>query len=115
MPDARSSDEYKAYKAKYCVDDAFMAAAAKRHAEVGPEKQAFYELRLDYILKTGANWSGPIKEFRLVADKGVADSLISFCGEGVKKIAPTQFEMQKRDYAPNGNFSLLILKRMPPQ
>ena len=50
-----------------------------------------------------------------MADKGAADNLISFCGEGVKKIAPTQFEMQKRDYTPDGNFSVLILKKIPLQ
>ena len=75
----------------------------------------FTEERIDYILKTGANWSGPIKDFRLVVDKGDPSSLISFCGEGVKKIGATQFEMRKTDFMPEGNLSVLILKRMPQQ
>jgi hypothetical protein len=48
-----------------------------------------------------------------VVDKGAPDNLISFCGEGVKKIGPTQFEMRKTNFTPKGNFAALILKRMP--
>jgi hypothetical protein len=50
-----------------------------------------------------------------VVDKGAPANLVSFCGECVKKIAPTRFEMRKTDYTPDGNFSVLILKRMPRQ
>ena len=64
------------------------------------------------MLKTGANWSGPIQDFRLVIDKGEASALVSFCGDGVKKISPTQFEMRKTNFTPEGNISVLILKRI---
>jgi hypothetical protein len=47
-----------------------------------------------------------------VVDKGRADHLISFCGDGVKKIGPTQFEMRKTNFTPDGNFAVLILKRL---
>lgn len=104
----------KARARRYCFDKGFLASVERARKEAKTETTPFTEERIEYILKTGANWYGPIREFRLVADKGAADNLISFCGEGVKKIAPTQFEMQKRDYTPDGNFSLLILKRMPP-
>ena len=67
------------------------------------------------MLKTGANWSGPIRNFRLLVDKGDADSLVSFCGEDVKKVGATRFEMQKTDFAPDGNLSILILKKLPAQ
>jgi uncharacterized protein DUF4424 len=105
----------KTRAAKYCFDKDFLASAENARKAAKAESAPFSEERIEYILKTGANWSGPIREFRLVADKGAADSLISFCGEGVKKIAPTQFEMQKRDYTPDGNFSVLILKKIPLQ
>jgi hypothetical protein len=104
------------YRRKYCMDQAFLravdrAARAAGYATGGP----FTEERIDYILSTGANWAGPIRDFRLVVDKGDADSLVSFCGEGVKKIGPTRFEMRKTDFTPRGNFSVLILKKMRPQ
>ena len=39
-------------------------------------------------------------------------TLVSFCGRGVRKIGPTQFEMRKTDFTPQGDFSVLILKRL---
>jgi len=70
------------------------------------------ESRITYILKTGANWSGPIKAFRLVVDKGEAANLVSFCGEGIRKIAPTRFEMRKTDFTPKSDLYVLILGRL---
>ena len=46
----------------------------------------FSEERIEYTLKTGANWAGPIRDFRLTIDKGDATSLISFCGQGVNRL-----------------------------
>ena len=74
MPDVRTSEEYKLYKAKYCIDDSLLAGVAKEKAAVGDEKQAYYEQRIDYILKTGANWKDPIGTFHLTLDKGLATS-----------------------------------------
>ena len=57
----------------------------------------------------------PIKEFRLTVDKGAADNLVSFCGDDVKKIGETQFEVKKADYTPDGNLAVLILRKLPSQ
>ena len=103
------------YGRKYCIDKGFLAAVARAKQGVKGEFGApFTEERIDYILKTGANWSGPIGEFRLVVDKGHPDNLISFCGQGVKKTSPTQFEVLKKNYRPEGNLSILILKKFDP-
>ncbi|MDB5598570.1 MAG: hypothetical protein JWN71_614 [Xanthobacteraceae bacterium] len=104
---------FAAYKTKYCIDKDLLSSIDRAKKAAKTESTPFSEERVDYILRTGANWSGPIKEFRLVVDKGSPDSLISFCGDGVKKIGPTQFEMRKTDFSPDGNLSVLILKRMP--
>ena len=69
---------------------------------------------IEYILVTGANWSGPIKNFRLVVDKGSSDNLVSFCGQGVRKISPTQFEIRAADFTPTSNLSILILSPTQP-
>ncbi|HLL26829.1 MAG TPA: DUF4424 domain-containing protein [Xanthobacteraceae bacterium] len=103
---------YKAYARKYCFDADFLASVVRARKAANTDSAPFTEERIEYILKTGANWSGPIQNFRLVVDKAAADNLISFCGEGVKKIAPTQFEMQKSNYTPDGNFTVLILKKI---
>ena len=99
---------------KYCIEPNIIRALDR--ARRGKDDGAPYsEERIEYILKTGANWSGPIGDFRLEVDKGHKDNLVSFCGEGVKKIGPTQFEMRKKNFTPDGNFAVLILKRLPRQ
>jgi hypothetical protein len=104
---------YGDYQRKYCIDKDFYSTIERlrkaNKSEFGPP---YSEERIDYILKTGANWSGPIKDFRLVVDKGNTDSLLSFCGDGIKKIGATQFELRKADYTPDGNLSVLILKKI---
>lgn len=96
----------RAYNETYCMDDAFVAAA-RRKLEAG-----YYlsETWIDYVLVTGANWSGPIRDFRLVVDKGSADNLVSFCGEGVTRISPTQFEVRRSNYTPTRDLSVLIVR-----
>jgi hypothetical protein len=115
MDDARANEEYKPYAAKYCIDDGLLAAVKKEKAAVGPEHQAYYEQRIDYILKTGANWKEPIGDFRLVMDKGAATNLLSVCQTGVKKIGPTQFEVHRTNYAPDRDLHMLILVRVPAE
>ncbi len=107
------SDPFLAdYERKYCMDRPFLAAVARAARSAGGgAAPPFTEQRIDYVLSTGANWSGPIRRFRLVVDKGAPGNLVSFCGEAVKKISPTQFEMRKTDFVPSGNLSVLILKR----
>jgi uncharacterized protein DUF4424 len=106
------SEQVADYTKKYCIDKDFIASAARARKK-GDAMAPFTEERVEYILSTGANWSGPIRDFRLVVDKGAPDNLITFCGEGLKKISATQFEMRKTDFTPKGNFSVLILKRIP--
>lgn len=90
---------------RYCVDDAFQAGARRMRA------RGLYlsETWVDYILTTGANWAEPIGEFRLVVDKGSSRNLVSFCGEGVRKISSTRFEIRRRNYTPTRDLSVLIL------
>jgi hypothetical protein len=101
-----------AYRERYCVDDDFVRAAKRAHADLAKAGVgALTEQRLEYVLTTGANWAGPIGDFRLVVDKGRADSLVSFCGTGVKKIAPTQFEVRRSDFWPDRDLEVLFLNR----
>jgi Domain of unknown function (DUF4424) len=115
-PYAQKESWYADFLRKYCIDNDFLAAVERlrkiNKSEYGPP---YSEQRIDYILKTGANWSGPIKDFHLVVDKGDPTSLVSFCGDGVKKISATQFEMNKTDFTPEGDLAVLILKKMPKQ
>ena len=115
-PDEAKEPWYEEYKEKYCFNYEFLAAVERARKAANSKFGAPYaEERVDYILKTGANWSGPIKEFRLVVDKGAAENLVSFCGDDVKKLSETQFELRRTDYTPDGNLSILILRKLPQQ
>lgn len=97
------------YKERYCVDDDFLNAALRASKAVEAKSSFLTERRIEYVLVTGANWAGPIKDFRLVVDKGSPSSLVSFCATGVKKIGPTQFEVRATDFTPSQNLNVLIL------
>lgn len=113
---SRKADYFKEYAAAYCIDKSFLGGFDKRRYSGkkdsdGNEVAQFYvEHWLDYVLKSGANWQGPIKDFRLVVDKGKPGSLVSFCMDGVKKIGPTQFEVRKSNFEPAKDLSILIVE-----
>lgn len=114
MPGARDDPNWNAldeYKQQWCVDGHLLAGLDRRLKPSRPDHIVFYsETWLGYVLSTGANWRGPIKDFRLIVDKGSPDNLVSFCMDGVKKIGPTQFEVRKRDFEPENDLSVLILQ-----
>lgn len=101
------------------VEEGIITDAKKRYsAGVLKYKQMgmFYvEHWLDYVLKSGANWRGPIKDFRMVIDKGKPDNLISLCATGVKKISPTQFEIRKTNFEPKDDVEILIVEWPPSE
>jgi hypothetical protein len=88
---------------RFCIDQALLNAMLKRPNSMW--SQHF----LEYVLITGANWSGPIKNFRVLIDKSSPDNLVSFCGHGVRKNTPTQFEYRLSNFTPTSNLSVLFL------
>jgi hypothetical protein len=108
---AEQKKELAAYATKYCTDASFDGAAKRVVEAANKAKNNSYvsEQRVDYILKTGANWAGPIADFTLTVDKGKPDNLLSFCGTGVKKLSPTQFQVHYTDFTPKADLAVLIL------
>ena len=101
------------YRRRYCVDSGFLAAVKAAQAK-GRAGATFFERRVAYVLRTGANWAGPIGDFRLTVDKGAPNSLVSFCEDGVKKTGPTTFEVRHADFTPARDLDILILYRPKP-
>lgn len=101
----RADPEGKAMIREYCVDSAFLAGLdrLRRRSPATPEQ------RIGYILTTGGNWRSPIGDFRLVVDKGASANLVSFCGEGVRKISPTRFELRRTNWRPDRDLKVLIV------
>ena len=97
----------------YCIDDAFKAAVMRAPKVSWADGTPFSERRLSYILRTGANWSGEIGEFTLTVDKGDPENIVSFCGKNVTKTGPTTFQIKAKDYRPERDLNVLILKPLP--
>ncbi len=112
MPNARGEEWGLMMQKRYCIEDswykAFDKAIKPRITEDNPVP--YTETWIGYVLKSGASWKGPIKDFRLVVDKGEAENLVSFCAEGVKKISDTQFEVRKKDFEPKEDLNVLIVE-----
>jgi Domain of unknown function (DUF4424) len=103
--------EVTRYKTNYCVSDEFLKSLDKIAGADEANKAKILERRISYVLKTGANWAGPIKDFHLVVNTGQSDRLVSFCGEGTKQISPTAFELRAKDFTPTQNLNILIVGR----
>lgn len=105
------------HRTSFCVDEPFLKtfdAIYDKKRPAGERYAPYYESWISYVLKPGANWKGPIKDFRLVVDKGKADNLVSFCGSGVRKISPTQFEMRKSNFEPTEDLQIMIVNWVNP-
>jgi len=110
--DYLSPEEERAFRERYCIEDDIVRAVKKAAANAPADVYSvFQDRKIDYVLTTGANWAKPIGRFRLVIDKGSPKNLVSFCGTGVKKIAPTRFEMVREDFVPRQDLHILFLVR----
>ncbi|TIX78941.1 MAG: DUF4424 domain-containing protein, partial [Mesorhizobium sp.] len=102
--------QYGAYKTRYCMDGTFENAirkAAKGNPDGTPK---YFEKRIAYIVTTGGNWAtGAIGKFKLTVDKGDPKNLVSFCGENVRKVGPTRFEMTAENFYPEHDIDILLL------
>jgi hypothetical protein len=103
--------EVQRYRSDYCITDAFLARLDTLSGSAAANTAHLQERRISYILKTGANWAGPIKDFRLVVDKQQRDRLISFCGNNIKQISPSAFEVRAKDFTPDKDLRILIVGR----
>ena len=71
----------------------------------------FREQRIAYVLKTGANWAGPIKEFRLRVDPGGPNRLLSFCSAGEKELVGGAVQVRAKDFIPQTDLKILIISK----
>lgn len=108
--DGKFQGQYNVYKTRYCMDDAFENAVRKAAKSDPDGYPKYFENRIAYILTTGGNWaSGNIANFKLTIDKGNAANLVSFCGDNVRKVGPTAFEMTAKDFYPERDIDILML------
>lgn len=101
--------ELERYRKDYCVSDALLASLDKLAGTGEANTANVQERRVSYVLKTGANWAGPIKQFKLVVDSGKAGRLVSFCAPDIKAISPTAVEVSAKDFTPTRDLKILIV------
>jgi hypothetical protein len=68
------------------------------------------ERRIQYILTTGNNWSGPIRRFRLTITKDSPEDILVTCMPGLKAVSATNYELTRTDFHPDTELTLLILQ-----
>ncbi len=99
----------------YCLDKSGEAGMRKAFATLNQKGPAdgtplLNETRVDYVLSTGANWSGPIARFKLTIDKPSPDAVMSLCFPGkFQKISPTGFSFESNDFEPKQDLSILFV------
>ncbi len=105
------SSEVERYRREYCITDAFLAELDKRAGKEKRNASMIQERRINYVLKTGANWAGPIRSFKLTIDPGAGDRLVSFCPGRLKAAAPNALEFTAQDFTPESDLKILIVGR----
>ncbi|MFN3658669.1 MAG: DUF4424 family protein [Pseudolabrys sp.] len=95
----------------FCMDPGFVRGVQARLQKAPNTVLAGTELK--YVLTTAGNWMGPIGRFELTIDKGSPDALVSFCGEGVRRIGPTTFTLAKDNFSPSEDLRILFLGPVP--
>ena len=106
---AAMEQEVKRYRTGYCVPEDLLRGIDRIAGDAEGNTAQLRERRISYVLKTGANWLGPIKDFKIVIDKGKPDRLVSFCLDNVKKISPTSFEVRMKDFTPDRDLKILLI------
>ena len=65
--------------------------------------------RSDRTTAVGANWAGPIKNFKLSIDPGGSDRLVSLCAAGLKAVSPNSLEFTAADFKPDADLKILFI------
>jgi len=112
-PALRGTPEFREQQQRQCIEDGFLAALDRRLAGRGGDPD-YAEVWLQYLLRPGANWAGPIGDFRLVVDKGDPRSIVSFCGTGVRRLDDRRFEVRYRNFVPDRDLDILIIDFVAP-
>jgi sugar lactone lactonase YvrE len=87
--------------------------AIDRIAEKNANEQFYTEAdirQVDYILGTGRNWNGPIKDFRLIISKDTSTQIISLCFPGnAKRTSPTTLEFHQKNFVPQDRLAVYFV------
>nr|WP_176341542.1 DUF4424 domain-containing protein [Xanthomonas hortorum] len=97
----------ESYAKDTCIEPATRTSMQRREGEHG---LGWANLR--YVLTTGKNWNGPIKDFQLTIRKQAASDMLSLCFDGaLKKIDSLTFQFKQTNFVPMRDLNLLFVRR----
>jgi uncharacterized protein DUF4424 len=112
------NDDQSAFVKPYCggADALHMIAEITRQsAAFKPEDAILIQRDIDYILTTGNNWNGPIRNFHLTVLTDSPDDILLTCMKGLKRAAPARYEFGQSDFHPSEELKLAILQAYKPK
>ncbi len=80
------------------------------HPPKDQDSPVLLERRIQYILTTANNWSGPIGSFHLSVTPDAPSDILVTCLPGLKRAAPARYELARKDFRPDKELELLILQ-----
>lgn len=89
----------------YCVDPTLQRVLARTENFVWS---------VHYILRTGANWKGPIGKFKLTILKETPGDKVSVCLPDKRRVSPTAFEVTRTAFVPDRDFKILFIPAAEP-
>jgi hypothetical protein len=105
ISEMRKNPHSREYYKRFCIDDA-MVGRIERSIRAGAKTAPYREVALTYQLKP---LSVPVGRFRLTVDAGDGANLVSFCGQGIRKIDASRHEVIATDFLPERDLDVLIL------
>jgi hypothetical protein len=110
---AAMTAEVNRYRTAYCVAEDLLRGIDRIAGDAEGNVAGLRERRIVHLLKgASSNPPTPIKDLRIVVDKGKPDRLVSFCLDNVTKISPTSFEIRMRDYTPDRDLKILLIGKL---
>lgn len=96
---------------RYCVDEPTetMMDRQREGGPVWPEHQ-FTSSDVEYILTTGANWRGPIGQFRLVVESPGPADFVFVCLDGARRVANNRIEADLENFWPWHDLRVLFAR-----
>ena len=80
------------------------------HPARNNDSPALLERRIQYILTTANNWSGPIRAFHLSVLPDAPTDIVATCMPGLKRAAPNRYELTLENFHPDKELEVLILQ-----
>ena len=103
------------HKERYCLDDGFIQSARRMAEETKPyEWKGLWEHQLVFDLLSPVAGKTQAGDFRLIVDKGSKNDLVSFCGQFVKRLSATSWQVQPFDGehgTPTKDFEVLFISK----